>query len=245
MRKSAIAIGILGIVLALAMATVPAHAQGATRTWVSGVGDDANPCSRTAPCKTFAGAISKTAPGGIINCIDSAGFGAVTITKSLTIDCLTVHAGVLAAATNGININAGASDIIRLRGLSIEGVGSGLIGVNFIAGGAVHIDECRIFGFRSGSATGINFPVPTGVTSELYVSDTVLADNGSGATNGAIVVKGTGTATVRVTLNRVQLSNNSAGLRVDGTAGTTGLISLLMRDSTSTGNSNSSPGSSP
>ena len=61
-----------------------AHAQ-ATRTWVSGVGDDANPCSRTAPCKTFAGAISKTAAGGEINVLDPGGFGAVTITKSITI----------------------------------------------------------------------------------------------------------------------------------------------------------------
>jgi hypothetical protein len=62
-----------------------AQAQ-ATRTWVSGVGDDANPCSRTAPCKTFAGAISKTAPCGEISVLDPGGFGAVTITKSITIN---------------------------------------------------------------------------------------------------------------------------------------------------------------
>src|SRR6266566_2251021 len=107
-----------------------AQAQ-ATRTWVSGVGDDVNPCSRTAPCKTFAGAISKTAAGGIINCLDPGGFGAVTIGKSLTIDCSATFAGVLAAGTNGININAASTDIVRLRGLSIEGVGTGLIGVSF------------------------------------------------------------------------------------------------------------------
>src|SRR3569833_3224253 len=70
----------------------PAYAQ-ATRTWVSGTGDDANPCSRTAPCKTFAGAISKTAAGGEINCIDTGGYGAVTITKSITIDCTSTDAG--------------------------------------------------------------------------------------------------------------------------------------------------------
>src|SRR6187549_1881995 len=81
-----------------------ANAQ-ATRTWVSGVGDDVNPCSRTAPCKTFAGAISKTANGGIINCLDPGGFGALTITKSLTIDCTNTMAGMLAAGANGININ--------------------------------------------------------------------------------------------------------------------------------------------
>jgi hypothetical protein len=80
-----------------------AHAQ-ATRTWVSGVGDDANPCSRTAPCKTFAGTISKTAAGGEINCLDPGGFGTVTITKAITIDCFHTEGGVLAAGTNGINV---------------------------------------------------------------------------------------------------------------------------------------------
>src|ERR1700704_5666745 len=94
----------------------PASAQ-ATRTWVSGVGDDANPCSRTAPCKTFAGAISKTAAAGEINCIDPGGFGAVTITKSMTIDCRNTEAGVLVSGTNGIIINALSTDTVVLRGL--------------------------------------------------------------------------------------------------------------------------------
>ena len=84
-------------------AAAPAHAQ--SRTWVSGVGDDINPCSRTAPCKTFSGAISKTAAGGEINCLDPGGFGAVTITKSITIDCSGTNGSILAAGTNGININ--------------------------------------------------------------------------------------------------------------------------------------------
>src|SRR5689334_6924997 len=98
MRKILVAVALA--TLALALFALPAHAQ-ATRTWVSGVGDDANPCSRTAPCKTFAGAISKTATGGEINCIDPGGFGAVTITKSIQIICL-VEAGVLVSGTNGI-----------------------------------------------------------------------------------------------------------------------------------------------
>src|SRR6185437_615326 len=93
----------------------------ATRTWVSGVGDDANPCSRTAPCKTFAGAISKTAAGGEINCLDPGGFGAVTITKAITIDCAHTEGGILAALTNGVIVNAAAGDKIILRGLDIDG----------------------------------------------------------------------------------------------------------------------------
>src|SRR6201992_1537383 len=83
------------------VALAPAHAQ-ATRTWVSGVGDDVNPCSRTAPCKTFAGAISKTAAGGEINCLDPAGYGTVTITKAISIICQRGQGSILASATNGI-----------------------------------------------------------------------------------------------------------------------------------------------
>jgi hypothetical protein len=84
---------------------LPVSAQ-ATRTWVSGVGDDANPCSRTAPCKTFAGAISKTAAGGEINVLDPGGFGGVTITKSISIIAEGVEAGVLVSGTNAIVVNA-------------------------------------------------------------------------------------------------------------------------------------------
>src|SRR5262249_58062915 len=95
----------LGAMLACCLLALPAHAQ-ASRTWVSGVGSDANPCSRTAPCQTFAGAISKTAVGGEINCLDPGGFGAVTITKSITISCEGVTAGVLVSGTNGIVVSA-------------------------------------------------------------------------------------------------------------------------------------------
>ena len=110
-----------------ALATAPAQAQ-ATRTWVSGVGDDANPCSRTAPCKTFAGAISKTAPAGEINCLDPGGFGAVTITKAMSILCDAGEAGVLVSGTNGIVVAAGAADVVYLKGLDIDGIGTGLNG---------------------------------------------------------------------------------------------------------------------
>src|SRR5208282_3935113 len=95
-----------------------AHAQ-ATRTWVSGVGDDANPCSRTAPCKTFAGAISKTATGGEIDALDPGGFGAVTITKSITVDGAAAGlAGVQVSGENGITVNAPGATV-TLRNLSI------------------------------------------------------------------------------------------------------------------------------
>src|SRR5919106_5414577 len=112
-----VATSVLSVGLVLGGAA-SAHAQ-ATRTWVSGVGDDANPCSRTAPCKTFAGAISKTAAGGFINVLDAGGFGAVTITKSITIDGDGAHAGMLVSGTNAININ-GDGIVVTLRNLSLE-----------------------------------------------------------------------------------------------------------------------------
>src|SRR6266702_6036155 len=123
MRKFAIAASALIATLCLFLPTAPAQAQ-ASRTWVSGVGSDANPCSRTAPCKTFAGAISKTAPGGEIDCLDPGGFGAVTITKSITIDCTATQAGILAAGVFGVTVR-GPGIVVILRGLSIEGFGTG------------------------------------------------------------------------------------------------------------------------
>src|SRR5438874_6763299 len=122
----------LATVVGLALPVAPASAQ-TTRTWVSGVGDDANPCSRTAPCKTFAGAISKTAAFGEINVLDPGGFGAVTITKSITLRADHVEAGVLVAGTNGIIVNVpNAADRVTLEGLDIEGLGTGLDGVKII-----------------------------------------------------------------------------------------------------------------
>src|SRR5205823_11609353 len=103
--------------------------------------DDANPCSRTAPCKTFAGAISKTANGGEINCLDPGGFGGVTITKSLAIKCHYTEGGVLVSGTNAIVINAAATDKVTLRGLDINGIGVGtptsLVGVKVIQAATV------------------------------------------------------------------------------------------------------------
>src|ERR1700754_1598001 len=139
------------------LASAPAHAQ-ASRTWVSGVGDDANPCSRTAPCKTFAGAISKTAAGGEIDCLDPGGFGAVTITKSITIDCGTDAGGILSSGQNGINVNAGVNDKVVIRNLVIQGIISGTLGLNgirFLAGQELHLDRVVIQG-QSGFCVDMN-----------------------------------------------------------------------------------------
>jgi hypothetical protein len=177
----------------------PAEAQ-ATRTWVSGVGDDANPCSRTAPCKTFAGAISKTAPGGL----DPGGFGAVTITKSIIISCETGTAGVLTSGTNGIVVSVQAADRVYLRGLDFEGLGTSLSGILFVGLGALHVEKCLIRGYNQ----GINVATTGG--SALYVSDTVIADNNRQLGGGIVIAPSSGGTNVNV--ERVQLTNNFRGV---------------------------------
>lgn len=198
----------------------PASAQ-ATRTWISGVGDDVNPCSRTAPCKTFAGAISKTAAQGEINCIDPGGFGAVTITKSITLSCEGVTAGVLVAATNGIIINAGPTDVVRIRGLDIEGlstIGGSLNGINFLNGGALYVSNSRINGFGAGTSAGFGISfTPQTNSAVLVIEDVELTRNGSAvnpATSGGVLVQPAAglTASVSIT-NSVIADGVNAGVR--------------------------------
>ena len=178
MKKIALTLAVLGTTLLAGFYTAPAHAQ-ATRTWVSGVGDDANPCSRTAPCKTFAGAISKTAAGGEIDALDPGGFGALTITKSITLDGGGGQvASVLVAGTNGIVVSAGSNDVVVLRNLRLQGnLGNavtgtpGLDGIKYISGALVRVMNCNIDGF---SLSGIE--VATSTASELEVSNTTITN---------------------------------------------------------------------
>src|SRR5262249_49403056 len=161
MRKS------LSLLAFVVLAAAMMYGQ-ASRTWVSGVGDDANPCSRTAPCKTFAGAISKTALGGEIDALDPAGYGAVTITKGITIDGGGGQvASVLVSGTNGIVVQAGSSDVVILRNLRINGIGSGINGIRFLAGKALFVENCEIFGFTN---NGID--IATSAASKVYVEGT-------------------------------------------------------------------------
>lgn len=198
MYKARLALRVLTLVtFTIAFAAV-AQAQ-ATRTWVSGVGDDVNPCSRTAPCKTFAGAISKTATNGEINCLDPGGFGAVTISKSITIDCEDTQGSILASGVTGILINLTANpDVlktVRLRGLSINGAGSstrsGLRGINVSSANTgqpkLFTDELIIHGFVN---EGILFNANGG---HMVLQKTTTIDNGTAGvradSNGVNVVR--------------------------------------------------------
>jgi hypothetical protein len=192
--------------LAFVFGVASAAQAQATRTWVSGVGDDVNPCSRTAPCKTFAGAISKTAAGGYINVLDPGGFGTLTITKSITVDGGHMHSGVLASGgINGFNIN-GAGIAVTLRNLSIESTGSspGNNGINVIQAGEVHVENVTITGF---SNEAIHFGPSGG--GEGYVSNTTMTNNAGG---GLVVTTG------RVTASNLHAESNGNGVFANGTA---------------------------
>ncbi len=212
--------------LLFALLSTQAYAQ-ATRTWVSGVGDDANPCSRTAPCKTFAGAISKTAASGVISVLDPGGFGAVTITKSITIETDGQLAGVLSAGTNGFIVNAGVNDNVVLRGMSIDGAGTGLNGIRFIAGKSLTVERCVINGVTQ---KGIDFS-PTG-TSFLTVTDTQIHNATNAATGGAISITPTGAGTASAVISGSTLTRNLFGLKTGAATKTTISNSILSNNDT-------------
>ena len=210
----------------------PAAAQ-ATRTWISGVGDDANPCSRTAPCKTFAGAISKTAAGGEINCLHPGGFGAVTITKAISIICDNTEGGVLVASTNAFNINAADTDVVTISGLDILGPTTvpGLSGINFLNGAGVNIRNTTIKGMAT---QGVNFTPGAGKTSFLHMENVTITGNGTvgnTATGGINIAPGSN-ATANVVINNVRVQDNAnMGLRLDLTGTTGSKINAQATDS--------------
>jgi hypothetical protein len=209
------------IALAL-VASGSAYAQ-ATRTWVSGVGDDANPCSRTAPCKTFAGAISKTAPGGEIDALDPGGFGALTITKSITIDGGGGQvASVLTAGTAGFVVAAAATDVVIIRNLRFQGLlgggngNAGTNGIRFLTGAALVVENCAITGFNT---WGIDFE--PSATSSLSVINTTLENNGIGnnavvGAGGIFIAPNGAAANGKAVITNTQAAANLIGFKVIG-----------------------------
>ena len=204
---------------ALLMSFVAAFSCGsaqaqATRTWVSGTGDDANPCSRTAPCKTFAGAISKTAAAGEINVIDPGGFGAVTITKAITIRSDHIEAGVLVSGTNGITVAAGPTDSVVLEGLDIDGVGAGLNGVNFTSGAQLYILKCSI---RRFTQNGVNVASSTS-SARVFINESIINLNGTNGTTAGVNIQGA--SNIVSVLNTVIDNNGAFAIQAGGGAGT-------------------------
>ncbi len=215
---------VLVLLSGFGLSSSAAFAQ-ASRTWVSGVGNDANPCTRTYPCQTFAAAISKTAAGGEINCIDAGGFGVLMITKAISISCSAGEAGILASGTDGVIINAGPGDSVQLCGIDVEGMGTGLIGIDIIQAGQVRINQSTVRGF---TGSGVNV-APTGGAGSIRVDviDSVIADNaGSGIRN-----KPSGGWNVVMVVDRTTLSQNTGdGIMANGT-NTAGSLNVNIRNS--------------
>ena len=211
------------LALAIFTLTVASAAQAqATRTWVSGVGDDVNPCSRTAPCKTYAGAISKTATNGEISTLDPGGFGAVTITKGITIDGTAGQGfgSILASGVSGVIVNDSLSAtpgaaVVTLRNLSINGASTTQgSGIRFLSGRALIVEDCDIFGF-----VGTAAPAGRGISVELTLSTRNVYIKDTNITNCTIGVRmTTTTGFVAGVLDNVNI--DAAG---DQTAGTTGV----------------------
>jgi Right handed beta helix region len=218
MSKVRFTLNILAVAIFTLTVASMAQAQ-ATRTWVSGVGDDVNPCSRTAPCKTYAGAISKTAKDGEISTLDPGGYGTVTITKSVTINGGGTGSGygsILAAGANGIIINiTDAADVrksVRLDWLNINGASTGTDGVRFVAGNVLHVSNTLIDGFTS---DGIEVTVPN---AQVIVENSRLRNCvGTGMrTNGTV---GAG---IKATISNSYITRNGVG--VDFQNGTVGSV---------------------
>jgi len=215
-------IALLGLFVGFLMplfASAPAHAQ-ATRTWVSGVGDDVNPCSRTAPCKTFAGAISKTAISGEINCLDSGGFGTVTITKSISIICNGLIGGILSAGVNGVTVNAGTGAVV-LKGLDINGAGTGTNGIRVVTASAVTIEDCTIQ-----NTTGWGIAIQNTALSQFQVTRVTATNNTLG---GMQVRPANGGAVAVGVVNGLVSFKNGKGIELDGSGGSSS--NTLIRNS--------------
>ncbi|HXC56382.1 MAG TPA: hypothetical protein VNU97_13885 [Rhizomicrobium sp.] len=221
--------GILAAALLALMWAAPAQAQ-ATRTWISGVGDDANPCSRTAPCKTFPGAISKTAAGGEIDCLDPAGYGGVTIIKTITLDCGGGMGGqvgsILVSGTPGITIN-GAGIVVKIRNMTINGVsGLGTQCIRFVQGATLFVEHVGMFGFGSGSVPCVDFE-PTVAGAKIFMRDVEIQANSS----TGVLIKPVSSIAASGTLDNVSIiGNGGPGLQV--TDGAT----ITFMNSNSSGN---------
>ena len=188
----------LGLAI-LACCAGPA-AAAATRTWVSGTGNDADPCGFTAPCKTFAGALSKTNPGGEISVINSGAYGTVTIGKAITINGAGSLASILAAGANGIIVSAAAADKVIIRNVAIIGGGSGISGVRYLAGGQLTLENVTINGFQAG-ATSRAIDVSLAATGKLLVSNTTITDCEAG------IRLASSAGTLQATLDNVTIQN--------------------------------------
>jgi hypothetical protein len=231
----------LALTTLFALPITPAQALN-QRSWVASFGSG-SACSRASPCANFETALGVTVAGGEVNCVDQGDFangGAqLVINKSITIDCEGVQGnfGFTESGAIAIFVSPGSTDVVVLRGLNINGNGVGSIGIGFLTGAALHVENCAIRNFSStGEGWGITAAQTTQI-SELFVSGTVLENNGTASSGGGIwIFPESDNDIVRVTLNHVEARNNFFGIKADGTGPSGGVINVTVRDSVSAGN---------
>jgi hypothetical protein len=231
MKGSRFVFNLLALVALTLAAGSFALAQN-SRSFVSGVGDDNNPCSRTAPCKTFSGALSHTADGGEIDVLDPAGYGAITVTKSVTIDGGGTFASILAAGTTAVTVND-PNAVVTLRNLSINGGTTGNIGVRIASAKSVTIEACQIFKFRGTNGATAGRAISderTAAGSKLTVTNTTINDNSA---NAVVVLPVSGTSGVTAVFDNTRIFDNGiSGLFAGGGA------KVTIKNSTITANGN-------
>src|SRR6185295_8624812 len=242
MSKVRFTLNMLAVALFVMTVSSMANAQ-ATRTWVSGVGDDVNPCSRTAPCKTYAGAISKTAKDGEISTLDPGGFGAVTITKSITINGGGAGQGygsILASLVNGVIINitdpADVRKTVRLDWLNINGASTGLDAIRFIGGTALFVENTLIDGFTGDGIEASSASLAA--VNQLHMRNVSIRNVANG-----ININNSGTNATQLSMDHVQISK--ATNCVNAGNGTRGQISYSAFSSCTTAAINATEGTSP
>ena len=201
--------------IALLVASSPALAVGtASRTFVSGVGTDTGTCPLATPCRTFAYALTQTAPSGEIIVLSSAGYGTVNITQAVSIINTSNFAGVtVASGDDGITINAGVNDSVTLRGLTVDGGGTGSNGIVFNSGGKLTVDQCDVLNFAGVGSTGNGILIaPTSGNHNIVITNTTASNN---QYVGVYYLPPSGTAATGIVIDRVSANNNGYGIGIN------------------------------
>jgi len=202
-------------------------AQAEPRTFVSSAGGGAA-CTRALPCAFLPNAYDVTDPGGEIDCLDNLDATSVVITKSITIDCSGTNGGVIPLNNFGILVDA-PNSIVTLRGLTVNGFGTGIGGI-ILKSGTLRLENCRIIANNAGAAAGISVTPQSGISAKLHVVDSIIEGNGAAASGGGIIIQPSGTGSARVVIERSRIANNTYGIFANG-MGSTGPISVQIRDS--------------
>jgi len=239
MTQSAFSLITLGAIVALLQAA-PAQAAN-NKSWVANSGSDANDCSLAHPCATFQHAHDQTNPGGEVGVLTPGDYGSgLQITKSINITNDKTGEATIRVSANltGISFNVADGDVMSLRGLIVDGQAIANIGISFVRGSALHIQNCVVRNFEPSNSTGfgIIFEPAGSNPQQLFVSDTLIYNNGSFAGTAGILVSGTFGGSGSLVLDRVHLENNVEGIFINGKNGTSAGLRVIVRDSVISGN---------